>query len=83
MTKKKEFRTIEQVEREMIFDALERHNFNKQAVARELGVTPATIRNKLAKYGFKVIREVVVPIEDASNAEREFEPFKGRAKLRG
>ena len=72
----KKFKTIEQLEREAIFDSMARNQNNKNAVARELGISPATVRNKLAKYGVTVIREVVVPIAETLNNERDFEPYK-------
>lgn len=78
-------KTLAEIEREVIFEALKRNDYNKQATARELGVTPATIRNKLAKYGVVVMREVVVPIEDVVKDEQAFEPYgqKKSSRLRG
>jgi transposase-like protein len=77
-------KTIDQLEKEAIFESMERNGNNKNAVARELGISPATVRNKLTKYGVTVVREVVVPIAETLNNEREFEPYKsGKAKLRG
>jgi DNA-binding NtrC family response regulator len=75
-------KTIEQMEREMIFAALKRNNNNQNATARELGVSPATIRNKLKRYGLTVMREVVVPYDPNANEEKEFQPYQP-VKLKG
>lgn len=82
----REHKTIEQVEKEMIFESMARNGNNRNAVARELGISPATVRNKLAKYGVTVVREVVVPLSETLNNERAFEPFSPQStsvKLRG
>jgi len=76
-------KTIDQLEKEAIFESMDRNGNNKNAVARELGISPATVRNKLAKYGVTVVREVVVPISETLNNERDFEPYQGKVKLRG
>jgi len=42
--------TLEQVEREVLLQALEVHGGNKTAAARALGISARTILNKLRKY---------------------------------
>ena len=76
-------KTIEQMEKEMIFAALVRNQNNQNAAARELGVSPATIRNKLRRYGLTVVREVIVPYDPTANEEKEFEPYQAKVKLKG
>ena len=76
-------KTIEQMEKEMIFAALARNCNNQNAAARDLGVSPATIRNKLKKYGLTVVREVIVPYDPLANDEKEFQPYQPRVKLKG
>ena len=41
---------LEQVERDLLNDALHRHDGNISAAARELGTTRDTIRYRLRKY---------------------------------
>lgn len=79
---KKQPRTIAEMEKVMIFDSLRRNGNNQNAVARELGVSPATIRNKLKRYGLTVVREVVVPYDPDAQDEKEFEPYTGKVKLK-
>ena len=75
-------RTIADMEKVMIFDSLRRNGNNQNAVARELGVSPATIRNKLKRYGLTVVREVVVPYDPDGNHEKDFEPYQANVKLK-
>jgi len=42
--------TIYDMEREMIFQALDRHDGNKTRAARELGISLKTLHNKLGRY---------------------------------
>jgi DNA-binding NtrC family response regulator len=42
--------TIEEAEREMIFQSLRRNNGNRAAAARELGITRRTLHNKINAY---------------------------------
>jgi len=46
-------RTLEEMERWMILDALERHGGNRAAAARELGVHPSTLFRKLRRLGLE------------------------------
>ena len=49
--------TLEDAEREMILQSLRRHNGNRAAAARELGITRRTLHNKINTYqdqGFPV-----------------------------
>jgi DNA-binding NtrC family response regulator len=43
-------RTIEEAERELIFQSLRRNNGNRAAAARELGITRRTLHNKINVY---------------------------------
>ena len=43
-------KTLEEAEREMILQSLERHNGNRAAAARELGITRRTLHNKINTY---------------------------------
>lgn len=43
-------KTLEQAEREMILQSLERNNGNRAAAARELGITRRTLHNKINIY---------------------------------
>lgn len=45
-----DYSTIEQMERSMIEQALQRHRGNMSAVAEQLGITRQTLYNKLKKY---------------------------------
>ncbi len=42
---------LEQVERDLLFEALRRHKGNISAAARELGITRDTIRYRIRKHG--------------------------------
>lgn len=46
----KPVKTIEEAERELILQALQRHNGNRAAAARELGITRRTLHNKINTY---------------------------------
>ena len=48
--RKQKLETIEEMEREMILQALEETNNNQQLAASRLGISARTIRNKLKKY---------------------------------
>lgn len=78
-------KTLKEIEKELILTALKKHDFNKSAAGRELGISPGTIRNKLREYGLAV-REVVVP-ESTPPDEAAFEAYRPRAgrsaRLRG
>jgi DNA-binding NtrC family response regulator len=43
-------KTIEEAERELILQALQRHSGNRAAAARELGITRRTLHNKINAY---------------------------------
>lgn len=48
--KRHKLETIEEMERSMIFQALDETNNNQQMAAKRLGISARTIRNKLKKY---------------------------------
>lgn len=48
--KRQKLETIEEMERSMIFQALDETNNNQQMAAKRLGISARTIRNKLKKY---------------------------------
>ncbi|WP_267929106.1 sigma 54-interacting transcriptional regulator [Desulfolithobacter dissulfuricans] len=45
--------TLEEVEKQAIYLALERNNWRKMATCRELGVSKDTLRRKIKKYGLE------------------------------
>jgi DNA-binding NtrC family response regulator len=45
-----EFKTIEEMERQMIINALDKENGNMSSVAKNLGITRQTLYNKLKKF---------------------------------
>lgn len=45
------FSTLDEMERRMIGEAMERHKGNLTAVARQLGITRQTLYNKIKRYG--------------------------------
>lgn len=47
-------RTLEEIERDQILAALERHNGNRAAAAAELGISVRTLYYKLAAFGQSV-----------------------------
>ncbi len=49
MTKMTEMR-LDDAERLLIFAALEKHDGNKTAAAKDLGVTARTLQNKMRRY---------------------------------
>ena len=51
MTSGKLNEAVEQLEREMIFQGLERTRYNKSRLSRELGISRSNLILKIAKYG--------------------------------
>ncbi len=48
-----EYPTLEEVEKQAIYLALERNNWKKMATCRELGISKDTLRRKTQKYGLR------------------------------
>jgi len=84
MSKRKDVKTLAEVEKEAILSSLKRHGYNRNATARELGVSAATIRNKLKVYGIAVLmQEVVVPLEEHEQDLERYQPPAPKNRLRG
>lgn len=58
-------RSIYRVEKEIIYEALRRNNFNRLAAAKELGIHKATLYRKLKKY------QLALPEIDGRSRRRE------------
>lgn len=46
-----EIKTLDEMEKDAILTALEKHNFNQSSAANELGITLRQIGYKMKKYG--------------------------------
>ena len=81
MSKSAKTLTLAEMEKQAIMSSLKKNGYNRNATARELGVSPATIRNKLKSYGIAIMHEVVLPMtEHEQDLERYAPPAKARLK---
>ncbi len=46
-------KTLEEVEKQAVFDALERNNWKRMATCRELGISKDTLRRKISRFNLK------------------------------
>ena len=68
-------RTMDEIEKEAILEALRRNNGNKQKAAQELGISTRTIHRKLVEYGEEP-QEADDPKEDQNHSNNStFDPF--------
>ncbi len=82
MSKSAKTLTLAEMEKQLILTSLKRNGYNRNATARELDVSPATIRNKLKAYGIAIMHEVVVPMTEHEESLEKYEPPKAK-RLRG
>jgi len=47
------YQTLDQVDRQVILEAMERFNWNQTRAARHLGVTRKILRRRLERYGIR------------------------------
>lgn len=80
--KKKPVKTLADIEKQAILQTLKANSYNRNATARELGVSPATIRNKLKAYGIAILQEVVIPMEEHEQKLERYQAPK-RERLKG
>ena len=52
--------TIAEMEKELIYNALERLGDNRNKAAEELGITVRTLRNKLHQYGEEAMKDLIL-----------------------